>query len=901
MSVAHRRLFVVLVCGLVALSCDRQDPLTSPDQRAGGPPGPAAAISDGAHEAGNPDFFFLPPIVGNPASLDLTTYGDRPFEDQLLDVLVVDVCRLDTSAEPAACGGDTFSFTSTTGPGSETVRLEPDAEHYQVDWHTNESPLAVEDGDVFRATVVAGGVPLGFADIEIVDKAVGKGKNKQTGEEFVLKDGATVPLKFRVETAALWWDPEAGPAEALTGCTADCTVEFVPPDGETVVLTDAMGNALAFADFPPGWDPDDEGAVVSVACNDDPFEAGTGPLGTDLDQWPLFCDYRIFPDKSFAQEVVVGVCQVDDQIQDQQPYHAFDRADLVLGKGGPGEFEILPPPGRTPPLVLDCDGVSTPIPSGGDLGLLSEGWTLASRSADWLAEAVLPRPLRALSLVRDGGRTGGLLDFTPINAVELPAGLQSLWKGEGIEPAGTDTTRDFTRRNDGSVKNGVAFAAGIDGQAFDFDGVDDWVSAPGDGIDGLQTLTLEGWVNLRSLSGDVDRFISLDTLGNGKAVIRHDGENSPGQLHFYMNIDDGTGFDLRHLRVENALQAGCFHHVAGTYDGNRMRVYLDGIQLDNLDIQGTVVSGRGVRLSSADIPDSGPEAMDGLLDEATVWRRALSASEVQGIFAEHAGSPDVCPPPIGDVGGSVTDPHLAAVAGAQVVLEGPVTRATLTDASGAYAFDNVPAGDYTVNLVEDVATSALAFPSREVPVSLSAAAAAATVDFDAIGLFDQQQRQIGTGNPVVIGGGSSESLAQTVTTGLSGTLVEVRLPVSCSDQVNLIVEIQGVDQNGVPDGTSVATATVPGSDLDSQQAFSRFSFGPANGPALQNGDPFAVVLSASVNSSTDACAMLLGPVGSYGGGDGLFSVLENDFAWVEFAGGEDLPFRTVVLPPSPFE
>jgi Tol biopolymer transport system component len=208
----------------------------------------------------------------------------------------------------------------------------------------------------------------------------------------------------------------------------------------------------------------------------------------------------------------------------------------------------------------------------------------------------------------------------PSSCVTPPSGLLSWWDGDG-------NANDLMNRNQGALHNGATFATGLVGEAFSFDGVDDYVSAPGMSIDSLQQLTIEAWVKLDSMPPRIERFVSI---WGEKAVLRYDGGNGPGQLHFYMVID-GVG---RHIRVNNVLLTGIFYHVAGTYDGSVMRLYLDGIEVGNLAAAGSVTTGSSVGLSSS------AEPLDGLLDEIAIYDRALSSAEIQAIYI--AGSFGKC-------------------------------------------------------------------------------------------------------------------------------------------------------------------------------------------------------------------------------------------------------------------
>lgn len=196
-----------------------------------------------------------------------------------------------------------------------------------------------------------------------------------------------------------------------------------------------------------------------------------------------------------------------------------------------------------------------------------------------------------------------------------PSGVVSWWPADG-------DAVDIIGPNDGALLNGATFAPGKVDQAFSFDGVDDFVGADGTGINDLQQLTIDAWVKHNSLPpGEIQRYVTLQV--GEKAVLRYDGESGPRQLHFFMNID-GV---LRHVQVNNVLEVGVFHHVAGTYDGSVMRLYLDGVEVGSLAVSGTVGAATSVGLSSDE------EALDGLLDEISIYNRTLTPSEIQAIVA----------------------------------------------------------------------------------------------------------------------------------------------------------------------------------------------------------------------------------------------------------------------------
>ena len=209
----------------------------------------------------------------------------------------------------------------------------------------------------------------------------------------------------------------------------------------------------------------------------------------------------------------------------------------------------------------------------------------------------------------------------PPLCIDAPSGLVSWWPADGFT---TDLKGDHS-----TLLGGVSFADGKVGKAFDFSGSQDNIYANVSGISELQQLTMEGWVQHRSLTTKVDRYITIAENQTTKAVLRHDGIAGPNQLHFYMDIDG----NFSHVRVNYVLQVGVWHHVAGTYDGSIMRMYLDGVELGALAVSGTVANSSYVLFGGSTI-----ETMDGLIDEMSIYNRALTSAEILAIYnADIAG------------------------------------------------------------------------------------------------------------------------------------------------------------------------------------------------------------------------------------------------------------------------
>ena len=69
-----------------------------------------------------------------------------------------------------------------------------------MNWHTNE--FGLDPAKTYRISVIAGGHLLGFADVDVVNSGA-ELKRVDTGLYIPLKDGRTLPIKFRIEEGAV--------------------------------------------------------------------------------------------------------------------------------------------------------------------------------------------------------------------------------------------------------------------------------------------------------------------------------------------------------------------------------------------------------------------------------------------------------------------------------------------------------------------------------------------------------------------------------------------------------------------------------------------------------------------------------------------------------------------------
>ncbi len=224
--------------------------------------------------------------------------------------------------------------------------------------------------------------------------------------------------------------------------------------------------------------------------------------------------------------------------------------------------------------------------------------------------------------------------------VEPPSGLVSWWSGDG-------DAQDIVGENHGTLQNGATFVEGMVGQAFSFDGVDDFVSAPHDESQDLrEALTIDAWIMRKGpclplncivlMKEDVPAPFEQD-LRYGLVLFGEEGV-APGRVSLSLN----TAL-WEDVAISNTvLQEDVWYHVAGTYDGSTARIYVNGLLENSVETAGPLLSSSGgaMKIGQEGAAGDDPEFFNGLIDEVELFNRALSADEIASIY--DAGSAGKC-------------------------------------------------------------------------------------------------------------------------------------------------------------------------------------------------------------------------------------------------------------------
>ena len=277
--------------------------------------------------------------------------------------------------------------------------------------------------------------------------------------------------------------------------------------------------------------------------------------------------------------------------------------------------------------AVDQIALSSSDPNAGDGR--STRWQFTRPSADI-------RQIRFAETSDVGGGGFDLFSFTACRTPScepLPAGAVAWWRGEG-------NALDAMGHYPGTM-HGTTFAPAEAGQGFQFAGADDYVSfGPDVGNFGTSDFTVEFWLattNTAHMQYVMDKravcnFGSFWSLNLGFGV--------PG-----VELNDGL-HNYVALPASRFIADGQFHHVALVRQGTAVSLFVDGV-LDAVTTSpvANIVNASPLELgrSPCIVADPATTPFNGVLDEVTLYSSALSAAEIQAIFA--AGSLGKCPPP----------------------------------------------------------------------------------------------------------------------------------------------------------------------------------------------------------------------------------------------------------------
>ncbi len=210
---------------------------------------------------------------------------------------------------------------------------------------------------------------------------------------------------------------------------------------------------------------------------------------------------------------------------------------------------------------------------------------------------------------------------------KLTSGLVGYWPFNGPDISGTTAYDRSGQNNNGTLYNNPSGAIGKVGQAINFNGSNQYVSAPFNGFSsGMTDVTISFWAYPRS-SGTNNALFSESTDDTSNRLL----------IHFPWS-DNNIYWDFGNISAGGRLSVGfnpTWFNQWGFYtftaqNGVGMKVYRNGSLLASSG-SSSAFSPAGRSLYLANLQTTGVY-WNGILDEVRIYNRALSSSEISQLY-----------------------------------------------------------------------------------------------------------------------------------------------------------------------------------------------------------------------------------------------------------------------------
>ena len=187
------------------------------------------------------------------------------------------------------------------------------------------------------------------------------------------------------------------------------------------------------------------------------------------------------------------------------------------------------------------------------------------------------------------------------------------------EGAGTTTADATGNGNAGTLENGATFAEGLIARyGMSFAGTSYVQVASAAALNPTAQITVSAWIN------------ATDWNGNRRVVQKGNNDNQ------YRLLAEGGRF-LFHVAGRGTASAalpsaGAWHHVAGTYDGTAVRLYVDGAQVASVPASGAVpTTSNPLFIGTKNAAAPAGDHFVGRIDDVRVYNVALNIDDVANL------------------------------------------------------------------------------------------------------------------------------------------------------------------------------------------------------------------------------------------------------------------------------
>ncbi len=209
---------------------------------------------------------------------------------------------------------------------------------------------------------------------------------------------------------------------------------------------------------------------------------------------------------------------------------------------------------------------------------------------------------------------------------------------------GDRSNKDIVGGRNALLRNRATTGTGFVAGAFVLDGSGAFVEVPDDDELNFGTgdFTVELWVRFNTFAGEQVLIEKWNDGISGWTLTKLDGEFGNRVLLLAL-LDEGSesGFDVYTEPLD--IVERTWNHFAAMRQGNMVTTWVNGVIVaegyssQNLDLDSSTPLRFGVRTPGEFVADFGYFFLDGLIDEVSIYRRALADGEIETIYDVGSG------------------------------------------------------------------------------------------------------------------------------------------------------------------------------------------------------------------------------------------------------------------------
>lgn len=190
-----------------------------------------------------------------------------------------------------------------------------------------------------------------------------------------------------------------------------------------------------------------------------------------------------------------------------------------------------------------------------------------------------------------------------------------------------DVAEDISKfGNDATFHGDVELITGKYGKALEFDGAS-WGEIPdNDSLDMVDGITIHFWTNIRPSAGgpgsDVQTGVEKGTTWKAGLYTLAAFYRGGSLLQFF-DLPDGC----REQNIGDKIQDENWHHLAGTWDGTTIKLFIDGELNKELECKGTLTGNNEPLFIGA--RGGNQRFINGALDEIKMYNYPLTVDELR--------------------------------------------------------------------------------------------------------------------------------------------------------------------------------------------------------------------------------------------------------------------------------